>query len=350
MSPCLWLVGARPRTLPASIAPVAVGAAAAWRSVLPPACPELFPQPGWCTAAQMRYQMFGSRFWVVTVLCAAVALLLQIAVNFANDYSDGIRGSDANRGESSGESSGEPTAKASVRSGADPSRPGAFQRLVASGVPPRLVLAAAGVASGAACVCGLAAIAVTRAWWLLAVGAVSLLAGWFYTGGRHPYGYAGFGELSVFAFFGLAAVLGTEYALTGGLDPPGALGAVCCGLNAVMLLMVNNLRDLNDDRAHGKRTLAVRLGERAARAALAVCAASEVLVGAAAGWLLWGAVGAAAMLIAGAVLPWRLARCAWARAFRPAFMAASGQSLAFAALFVLCAVLPAMVPGLFLGV
>ncbi|NMN00210.1 1,4-dihydroxy-2-naphthoate prenyltransferase [Bifidobacterium sp. DSM 109958] len=244
----LWITGLRPRTLPASIAPVAVGAAAAWTRIgAVPGCPEVYPQPAYCAADLARHQLLVSRFWPVALLCAAVALFLQIAVNFANDYSDGIRGTDAART-------------------ADERSTGKPRRLTASGlVRPRAVLAAAGLAAAVACAAGLAATAVSGQWWLPLIGAAGLLAGWTYTGGRHPYGYAGFGELGVFLFFGLAAVLGTESALAGEVTLLGLAGAVVSGLLACAMLMVNNLRDVDDDRVHGKRTLAVRLGERRAR-------------------------------------------------------------------------------------
>ncbi|KFJ01329.1 1,4-dihydroxy-2-naphthoate octaprenyltransferase [Bifidobacterium stellenboschense] len=167
--------------------------------------------------------------------------------------------------------------------------------------------------------CGLAVAALSGQYWLIGVGALCVIAGWFYTGGRHPYGYAGFGELFVFVFFGLVATLGTQFAVAWsfdgfgmpdtwriafetpltvpaksaaagwtvwsmlwdgeyGVDGMGILAAVCCGVNAMMLLMVNNLRDIDDDRVHGKRTLAVRLGARGARIMLIVCAAVEWMV------------------------------------------------------------------------
>lgn len=265
----LWLTGLRPRTLPASVAPVAVGASAAWTALLQraPACPLVFPEPEYCAVEASAYAALVSRFWPVALLCAGVALFLQIAVNFANDYSDGIRGTDAGRGDVE-------------------SRTAKPQRLTASGlVPPHAVLAAAGMAAGLACLCGLAAVLVTRQWWLVAVGAAGLVAGWFYTGGRRPYGYAGFGELGVFLFFGLAAVLGTEAALARTVTVPGALGAVIAGLFACAMLMVNNLRDVDEDRLHAKRTLAVRLGERRARALLLTVHAVATLPVAVASWI-----------------------------------------------------------------
>lgn len=143
----------------------------------------------------------------------------------------------------------------------DESKSGKPQRLTASGlVPAKHVLFAAMICAAIACICGVVAVVLAQAWWLLAVGAASLLAGWFYTGGKHPYGYVGLGEVGVFLFFGLAAVLGTEYALCGTVDVGGLLGAVAAGLFSCLIIMVNNIRDIDEDREHGKHTLAVRLG------------------------------------------------------------------------------------------
>lgn len=267
--------GMRPQTLPASVAPVAIGAAAAWASVRQlGVCILTYPAPESCAINRATQATLESRFCPLVILCALVALFLQIAVNFANDYSDGVRGVDEGRGAASpalpasSESHGILPA-AVVPSGrcddiaATPIH--APARLVASGVPPKRVLAAAGGAAALACLCGLAIIAITGYWWLLIVGVCCLLAGWCYTGGRHPYGYAGLGELFVFVFFGLVAVLGTQFVLCGTVTATGVLGAVQTGLLSCVLLMVNNLRDVDSDHVHGKRTLAVRLGERRAR-------------------------------------------------------------------------------------
>ena len=332
----LWLSGIRPRTLPASIAPVVAGAAAAWRAILPPACPEPHPQSVWCTAAQSRFDELSGRFWPVLMLCMLVALLLQIAVNFANDYSDGIRGTDEGRNRNVGDGHGPSPASAVSSVSAVSSISTGPKRLVASGVPARKVLMAAGLAAAGACACGIVAIVIAHAWWLFAVGAASLLAGWFYTGGRHPYGYAGFGEASVFVFFGLAAVLGTEYALTGTVSVLGALAACACGLNAVMLLMINNLRDVDSDRLHGKRTLAVRLGVSRARLALAVCAVAETLIAAVLVTVLWAPWGMV-LVISGLAVTVRMVMGAWRGNFREALMDAGYQSLFFAVLFSVCA-------------
>lgn len=317
----VWLAGLRPKTLPASIAPVLVGAAVAYRHINElNICTLVYPTPPQCVARGVLYSALLGRFWPVFVLCLAVALLLQIAVNLANDYSDGVRGTDEGRDADESDSG---------RNGRD-AKP---RRLVASGVPPKQVLRAAGVAAGLACVAGLAAVVLSQAWWLLAVGALSVAAGWFYTGGRHPYGYAGFGEVAVFLFFGLAAVLGTEYALTGAVDGLGVAAAVCCGLNAVMLLMVNNLRDIDGDRIHGKRTLAVRLGERRASVLLAVCCIIAWVIGSFICmmlWMPWGAV----VLISGVAVPIRMVSSAFRHQFRTALNDAGFQTLLFAVVVV----------------
>lgn len=317
----VWLAGLRPKTLPASIAPVLVGAAVAYRHINElNICTLVYPTPPQCVARGVLYSALLGRFWQVFILCMAVALLLQIAVNFANDYSDGVRGTDEGRDADESDSG---------LNGRD-AKP---RRLVASGVPPKQVLCAAGVAAGLACVAGLAAVVLSQAWWLLAVGALSVAAGWFYTGGKHPYGYAGFGEVAVFLFFGLAAVLGTEYALAGTVDGLGVAAAVCCGLNAVMLLMVNNLRDIDGDRIHGKRTLAVRLGERRAAVLLTVCCIIAWVIGSFICmmlWMPWGAV----VLISGVAVPIRMVSSAFKHQFRTALNDAGFQTLLFAVVVV----------------
>jgi 1,4-dihydroxy-2-naphthoate octaprenyltransferase len=176
-----------------------------------------------------------------------VALALQVATNYANDYSDGIRGTDA------------------VRVGP--------VRLVASGLAaPASVKRAALAAFGVAGIAGLA-LAVAVGPQILVVGAAAMAAGWFYTGGPRPYGYAGFGELFVFVFFGLVATAGSAYVQTGHLHGLDVLAAVPVGLLAVALLVVNNLRDIPGDTVAAKRTLAVRLGDRRTRALYAGCVA-----------------------------------------------------------------------------
>ncbi|MGJ7441003.1 1,4-dihydroxy-2-naphthoate polyprenyltransferase [Aquipuribacter sp. MA13-6] len=206
-----WVVGARPRTLPAAVAPVAAGTGAA-------AGLDAMDVPA-------------------AALALVVALALQVAVNYANDYSDGVRGTDEDR--------------------VGPVRL-VGQRLAA----PRAVLTATGVSFAVAAVAGLALVARSGQWWLLLVGAVAILAAWFYTGGPRPYGYAGLGEVVVFVFFGLVAVLGTTYTQAGTVDVGAWAGAVGVGSLACALLVVNNLRDIPTDTVAGKRTLAVRLGDR----------------------------------------------------------------------------------------
>ena len=208
-----WVAGARPRTLPASAVPVAVGTAVA--------------------AAE------GHVIWWRAVAALIVALALQIAANYSNDYSDGIRGTD------------------SVRVGP--------VRLVASGLAsPAAVKRAAYLAFLVAGAAGLA-LAAVAGWWLLALGAACIAAGWFYTGGPRPYGYAGLGEAFVFVFFGLVATAGTAYVQLGRVTGLAVAAAVPVGLLAVALLVVNNLRDIRGDATSGKRTLAVRMGPQRTR-------------------------------------------------------------------------------------
>jgi len=223
-----WLAGARPRTLSAALVPVAVG-----------------------TGVAIGYGDFSA--WRA-LLALVVALALQVGVNYANDYSDGIRGTDE-------------------------ARVGPV-RLVAAGLAaPRQVLTAAGVSFAVACLAGFV-LAATTAWWLLAVGAAAVVAAWTYTGGRHPYGYRGFGEVAVFAFFGLAAVVGTAYVQVRTLTWLSVAAAVPVGLLACALLVINNLRDIPSDTAAGKRTLAVRIGDPRTRLLYAGCALAPFAVAA----------------------------------------------------------------------
>jgi 1,4-dihydroxy-2-naphthoate octaprenyltransferase len=223
-----WIAGARPRTLPAAVAPVLAGTAVAHH--------------------------VDAAVWWKAALALVVSLALQVAVNYANDYSDGIRGTDDDR--------------------VGP------MRLVGSGrATPAAVKRAAFAAFGVAGVAGLV-LAATTAWWLVAVGVVSIVAAWFYTGGDKPYGYLGLGEVMVFVFFGLVAVLGTTYVQTETLELPALYAAVGIGALACAILVVNNLRDIPTDRVAGKRTLAVRLGEERTRGlyALLVLAAAAAVV------------------------------------------------------------------------
>lgn len=240
----LWIRGIRPRTLPASVAPVLVGAASA-SGVLKQStiCPAIYPVPEFCRVAAERYEAASVMFMPVLTACILLALFMQIAVNFANDYSDGVRGVDASRND----------AEVVV---------GKPQRLVASGVKPGAVLLAAAISAGMACIAGVVVVVLSGRFWLLPVGVACLIAGWFYTGGKHPYGYLGFGEVLVFICFGGVATLGTEYALAGEVEIFGIIGACCTGLLSCVMLMVNNLRDIEEDEGSGKYTLAVRLGRR----------------------------------------------------------------------------------------
>ena len=205
----LWIKGARLRTLPLAVAPVAIGAGAA-----------------------AGVQSFDA---TLALLALAVALLLQVGVNFANDYSDGVRGTD------------------NFRVGPT--------RLTAAGlVPARHVRAAAFGSFAVAAISGVAIVLITQFWWFIAVGAVAILAAWYYTGGKRPYGYAGLGELVVFVFFGPVAAYGTAFIQTGGYSGNALLGGIGAGLWAAAVLMVNNIRDREQDLKAGKRTLSVKLG------------------------------------------------------------------------------------------
>jgi len=211
----LWIQGARPKTLPAAIAPVVVGAA----------CAQL--------------ESSTQNNWLNAVFALAVSLALQVAVNYANDYSDGIRGTDKNR--------------------VGP------LRLVGSGAKkPADVKTATFLAFGVAAVFGFV-LAATTTWWLLLVGVLCFLAGWFYTGGKHPYGYLGFGEVFVFIFFGVVATMGTTFVINEQLTLVSFLASVVVGCLACALLAVNNLRDIAGDQISNKKTLAVRIGESGAR-------------------------------------------------------------------------------------
>lgn len=235
-----WIEGARPRTLPNAIAPVLAGTGAA--------------------------AALDAAVWWKALLALAVSLALIVGVNYANDYSDGIRGT-------------------------DDERVGPL-RLVGSGLASPAAVRAAAIGSlvvGA--VFGLA-LAVVSAWWLLPVGAVCLAGAWFYTGGSTPYGYRGFGEVAVFVFFGLIAVLGTQFVQAQRIDWVGAVCAVAVGSFSSAVLVANNLRDIPTDTVSGKTTLAVRLGDPRTRtlhlALLAVPFAATLLLVARTPWALVG--------------------------------------------------------------
>ena len=213
-TPTQWLEGARPRTLPAAISPVLAGSGIA--------------------AFEGRFQL------VPAVLCLLVSLALQVGVNYANDYSDGVRGTDVDR--------------------VGP------MRLVGSGAAhPPAVKRAAFAGFAVAALAGLGIVLLTQMWWLLLVGAAAIAAAWFYTGGRHPYGYLGLGEVFVFVFFGLVAVSGTVLVQVGRTTPATWAAAVAVGSLACAILVANNLRDLRGDASVGKRTVATRLGDRGTR-------------------------------------------------------------------------------------
>jgi len=209
----IWVLGARPRTLPAAVVPVAVGAGCAAGTSAP--------------------------VWWRVVFSLIVSLALQVGVNYANDYSDGVRGTD------------------DMRVGP--------LRLVASGlVSPARVKRAAFAAFGVAALAGLV-LAIVTTWWLVVVGLAAILAAWFYTGGPKPYGYLGLGELFVFVFFGLVATVGTTYVITEEVTALSIVMGCAVGCLACALLVVNNLRDIPTDAAVGKKTMAVRLGDELTR-------------------------------------------------------------------------------------
>lgn len=207
----MWLAGARPRTLPAAIAPVLVATALAGDSFNP----------------------------LTALLALIVSLSLQIGVNYANDYSDGIRGTDNDR--------------------IGPSR------ITAGGLAkPVQVKSAAFISFSVAAVAGLG-LAMTTSWWLIAVGAISIAAAWGYTGGKNPYGYMGLGELFVFIFFGLVATVGSFYVQAEEITGKAILAGVIVGSLACAILVINNVRDRAKDEVAGKLTLAVRLGDKRSR-------------------------------------------------------------------------------------
>jgi 1,4-dihydroxy-2-naphthoate polyprenyltransferase len=207
----LWVEGARLRTLPLAIAPVAIGAGAA-----------------------DSVQAFDL---TLTSLALAVSLSLQIGVNYANDYSDGIRGT-------------------------DDYRVGPLRLTGSKSVKPEAVKLAAFAFFGLAAASGLAIVLITGMFWLIAVGLAAIVAAWFYTGGKNPYGYAGLGELAVFVFFGLVATIGTTFIQVRFVEFNAVLGGIAAGLFASAVLMVNNIRDIETDKQASKKTLAVMLGKK----------------------------------------------------------------------------------------
>jgi 1,4-dihydroxy-2-naphthoate polyprenyltransferase len=231
-----WVQGARPRTLPTAVSPVLVGTGAAIGS--------------------------GTVSVGRAVLALVVSVALVIGVNFANDYSDGIRGT-------------------------DDERVGPLRLVGSKTATPTAVRTAAFVCFAIAALAGLTLVSLSRAWWLIAVGALCIAGAWFYTGGKRPYGYAGLGEVAVFVFFGLVGTLGTTYTQAGSIGPLTVVGAVGVGLLCCAVLVANNLRDIAGDTEVGKRTLAVALGDRDTRRFYAALALLPFLLTIGMGVLSW---------------------------------------------------------------
>jgi 1,4-dihydroxy-2-naphthoate polyprenyltransferase len=276
-----WLIGARPRTLPAAVVPVLVGAA--------------------CAIGE------GGIVWWRVGAALIVSLALQVGVNYANDYSDGVRGTDT-------------------------ARVGPV-RLVASGVAsPSSVKRAALAAFGVAALVGLALAAATT-WWLLAVGVACIAAAWGYTGGPSPYGYLGLGEVFVFVFFGLVATMGTAYVAVEQVTALSVVAGCGVGCLACALLVVNNLRDIPTDTVAGKQTLAVRLGDPRTRTVfVGLVVAAFAIAGLAAIWRPPALLAALAIPVAAVPV-----RSVVDRASGPALIAVLGTTgraqLAYGALF-----------------
>ena len=282
-TPAQWISGARLRTLPMAVAPVAVGTAAA-------------------LGVEHRFHV------VAALLALLVSLLLQIGVNYANDYSDGIRGTDEDR-------------------------VGPLRLTGSRLAKPSHVKAAAFACFGVAALFGLALVILAGTWWMLIVGVAAVFAAWGYTGGKRPYGYMGLGDVFVFVFFGLVATLGTTLTQVHQLPPAAWYGAVSTGLIATALLMANNTRDIPTDRVAGKMTLAVRIGERAARVSygvmLLVAAVLPVLDAFANPWMLLTLI-----LLPFGVAPTRRMLTAQGPGLIPVLKQTGILSLVFAALFL----------------
>ncbi|MHC6177415.1 1,4-dihydroxy-2-naphthoate polyprenyltransferase [Glutamicibacter sp. X7] len=223
-----WVAGARLRTLPIVIAPIIIG-----------------------TAAAIGYD--GVFRPLPALLALLVGLLLQVGVNYANDYSDGIRGT-------------------------DDERVGPLRLTASKLAEPTTVRNAAFACFGLAAACGLVLVVISQAWPLLLVGVAAIFAAWGYTGGKNPYGYRGWGDVYVFIFFGLVATMGTTFTQIGRITYPSLLGAIGTGLIGCALLMANNVRDIPTDREVGKLTLAVRLGEQWARLSYVLMISTAILL------------------------------------------------------------------------
>lgn len=209
-----WIQGARPQTLPAAIAPVLLGSAIA--------------------------KFEGGMNLLIALLALVVSIFLQVGVNYANDYSDGIRGTDENR-------IGPVRLVGQKLASADQVKKAAF------------------ISFGVASLSGILMAIISGLWILIPIGLISIIAAWYYTGGKNPYGYAGFGELFVFLFFGLVAVVGTNFAQTGEISWIAITAGISCGALSTAILIANNLRDIPTDSLNGKKTLAVRLGDHRTR-------------------------------------------------------------------------------------
>jgi 1,4-dihydroxy-2-naphthoate octaprenyltransferase len=235
-TPAQWIQGARPRTLPTAVSPVLVGTGAAiGDGVVAP---------------------------VNAALALLVAVSLVVGVNFANDYSDGIRGT-------------------------DDERVGPLRLVGSKTASPTAVRTAAFACFGIAALAGLTLVALSEQWWLLAVGAVCIGGAWFYTGGKRPYGYAGLGEVAVFLFFGPVAVLGTVLTQSGAPGAPAVVAAVAIGMLTCAVLVANNLRDIPTDTVAGKRTLAVLLGDTDTRRLYAALVLAPFLLSVVSGLRNW---------------------------------------------------------------
>ena len=248
-----WVEGARPRTLPTAVSPVIVG-----------------------TGAAIGYGVVSPGR---ALLALIVAVALVVGVNYANDYSDGVRGTDDER--------------------VGP------VRLVGSRLAtPTAVRAAAFVSLAIAGLAGLTLVSLSQQWWLIAVGVACVAGAWFYTGGRHPYGYLGFGELAVFVFFGPIGVLGTVLTQSGAPGSLAVVAAIAVGMLTTAVLVANNLRDIPTDSAVGKRTLAVLLGDGHSRRLYATLVAAPFVLSAASGVRSWPML-IALLAVPFAVLPVR---------------------------------------------